>query len=112
MKRRDTEATRKQDFLDNRSYVHNNGHIFLFGRDVEIARLRIYERDRGICQLKLEGCKGFSDWDFGELEHEQGGFGLQRCWCDHNLRWSCGSCNARKHGRFARWTKHSDVAVR
>jgi len=107
----DREATAKAEFLDRRSYWNVNGHVYLRGKDVGIARLRIYGRDKGHCQLRLEDCEGFADWDNGELEHEVGGLGLQRCWCDHNLRWSCGNCNARKHGRFPRWSKREKVAL-
>lgn len=100
MMRVNAEETRKREFLDHRSHVHNNGHIYLFGRDVQIVRLRIYERDKGICQLRLANCKGFADWDSGgEMHHLNGGLGLQRCWCDHNLAWVCFSCHRNNHVR-------------
>lgn len=102
MIRVDEDKTRTAEFLDHRSYWNQNGHVYLFGKDVGIARLRIFERDKGQCQLRLEGCSGLADWDFGDLEHEIGGLGLQRCWCDHNLRWSCKSCHRLKDGRYPR----------
>jgi hypothetical protein len=98
----DREKTQAAEFLDHRSYWNQNGHVYLHGRDVEIVRLRIFERDNGICQLRLPGCKGRADWEWGDLEHEQGGLGLKRCWCDHNLRWSCKPCHRKKDGRFPR----------
>jgi|SRR5579859_7359 len=96
----DVERTTAANFLDRRSFWHRNGHVYLKGKDASAARDRISMRDRGICQLQLEGCRGLA-WR-GELEHKQGGFGLQRCWCDHNLRWSCKPCHAKKHGRVIR----------
>jgi hypothetical protein len=105
----DREKTQAAEFLDHRSYWNQNGHVYLHGKDVEIVRLRIYERDNGICQLRLPGCKGRADWDYGgEMHHIKGGLGLQRCSCDHNLQWVCFSCHRNSHVRV-KWRTQTPV---
>ena len=74
-------------------------HVILRGVDVEDARHRIYERDQGMCQLKLsKHCLGKMSFETCELEHLMGGT-ADRCWCDHNLRIACRPCHIIKDGR-------------
>lgn len=107
--KRDEEETRlayeRGHFTDpkKRSFVTlpklGKSHIILAGPDVEAARLRIYERDMGECQLKLsKHCLGKVSYELCHLEHLKGG-NADRCWCDHNLRISCEPCHIVKDGR-------------
>jgi hypothetical protein len=94
-----------------RSFVtlpkRGESHVILAGVDVLEARLRIYERDKGRCQLRASAdCKGWVNWNEAELEHKMGG-NADRCWCDHNLRISCRPCHVQKHGREPRWKRSS-----
>lgn len=100
------EATKAAAFLDRRSYVSLRIHpatehpcIFLKGKDVEIVRLRIFEREKGRCW----NCGAYYGWNYGELRHLEGGNGAERCWCDENLGWGCPKCHHLEHGRFPRW---------
>lgn len=52
--RADFEATRKSKFLDSRSYVHRDGRILLFGKDMSLMRSFVLLRDRG-CVLCRAG---------------------------------------------------------
>lgn len=93
--RRDRAATDSRNFQDARSYVSLAGHDYLFGRDVEARRREIFERDAGRCWR----CGAYYGWNYGHLYHIQGGRGPQRCWCIHNLRWSCPKCHRERHVR-------------
>lgn len=100
--KRDVQLTKAAKFLDPRSFIVQNLHpntnhacVYLKGKDVGPARLRIFERDKGRCQA----CGAWYGWDWGELHHLKGGLGLQRCWCPENLAWSCPKCHRSVHAR-------------
>jgi 5-methylcytosine-specific restriction endonuclease McrA len=114
----DRELTQAANFTDHRSFVGQRIHpgtahncIYVRGDDVEQVRRRIYDRDGGRCTLKIQ-CAGAkvlpfdgTVWERWHLEHEVGGLGLSRCWCDENLRGTCNPCHRLKDKRDPRWTK-------
>lgn len=114
--KKDPVATAAAGFLDKRSYKSFHIHSttgqpcqFLKGKDVEAIRWKIYCRDEGRCQLRIE-CDGLLTlpyegewWKRAHLEHEKGGSASQRCFCEQNLRISCPACNFAKHGREPRF---------
>lgn len=116
MSKRDRQATELAEFSDPRSFVGKRKHpgtdhpcIYLRGDDVGVLRQRIYERDAHRCTLKL-ACDGTRElpydgtiWERWHLEHEQGGLGLDRCWCDENVRGACAACHFVKDGRVPRF---------
>lgn len=103
----DIERTAASHFLDVggskrrrcRSYWTLAGHVYLFGIDASLRRLEIFERDLGCCQIQGENCLGpFVGWD-GHLHHIKGGNTDDRCWCPHNLQWTCANCHREAHVR-------------
>jgi len=105
--KRDRVATAHANFLDSRSYVSHRLHpstehpcIYLKGKDVGVARLQVFEREKGICW----NCGKYCGWDEGEMHHLVGGLGAKRCWCQANLGWNCRKCHREKHVRV-RWRK-------
>lgn len=95
-------------FLDakKRSYVGSNLHPgtdhlcwYLKGVDASLQRDRVFERDKGKCQV----CGAYYGIEWGECHHLKGGLGKQRCWCMENLAWSCPKCHRSKHVR-PMWT--------
>lgn len=108
--KRDVQRTAEAKFKDKRSYWSREGHLYVRGKDVGPVRDRIFERDRGICQLRISwACWGAMDKGMCHLEHLVGGLGLKRCWCDHNLRISCPPCHRIKDGRAPRWTPRGNA---
>lgn len=114
----DRELTEAANFIDPESFWGQRIHpgtkhpcLYVRGRDVKPVRQRIYDRDGGRCTLKLkcDGTRVLSfDGDIYErwhLEHKEGGLGLQRCWCNENLRGACFECHIAKDGRQPQWTK-------
>jgi len=96
----DREATAAAHFLDSKSYVSHFTHpgtnhqcIFLRGKDVEIARMEVFEREKGRCWK----CGAYYGWKYGHLHHKEGGLGARRCWCESNLEWSCPRCHREHH---------------
>jgi len=109
--KRDKQATELRGFLDPRSYVSHRIHPgtehpceFLYGRDVGVARLEVFAREKGRCWSCLTEC----NWDIGEMHHLKGGLGAQRCECLENLRWSCPHCHRAKHVQV-QWTKRASA---
>jgi len=105
--KRDEQATKAAKFLNRESWIGKRLHPgtnkpcqYLKGRDVEFVRMRVFERDKGRCRA----CGRLVDWDWGELHHLVGGLGLQRCWCEANLAWSCASCHRKEHVQV-QWTR-------
>ena len=105
MLRRHNELTelnlRSGVFKDKESMVAFHYHkdtqhhcVYLAGEDVKICRQRLVREAEGKC----EDCGVFVG-NFGEMDHVEGGFGPQRCWCDENLRYRCHECHAKKTGR-------------
>jgi hypothetical protein len=77
----DRQATAEARFQDSRSYVKHDGHQYLFGDDVTQRRSEIYERDKGMCQLRIsKRCIAYPGWH-GHLHHVEGGNTDDRCWC-------------------------------
>jgi len=97
--RRDAETTKDKRYVDGRSFVSHGGHEYLFGRDVEPRRRQVFDRESGRCW----NCGAYYGWDYGHMDHIIGGRGPQRCWCLHNLRWSCPKCHVVRHGRYPRF---------
>lgn len=90
---RDEGATGLREFSSPDSYVSSDGHEYLAGADRSARRLEVYRRDRGRCWK----CGERIPWEFGEMDHIEGGLGAQRCDCLHNLRWACGEDHRDKH---------------
>jgi hypothetical protein len=90
-------------FLDKRSFVSMDAHLYLEGEDLTRQRERIYSRDAGWCKLenspechnKRGSSMGREEFD---LDHRQGGL-TERCDCDHNLQVACKPCHRLKHVR-------------
>lgn len=65
---------------------------------VEMTQLRVdaYHGANGMCQLKLEGCMGYTPWKSGELAHKKsrGSGGDDQ---KSNVRWSCSQCHRKSH---------------
>jgi hypothetical protein len=103
------EATAAQGFLNTGSYVSFRLHPgtdhpcqFLKGKDVEVIRLAVFEREKGRCW----NCGAYYGWNYGHLRHLAGGNGARRCWCPENLGWGCPKCHKSEHVR-PMWTKKS-----
>jgi hypothetical protein len=105
--KRDRDRTQLRRFQDRRSFVSLAGHDYLFGRDVEPRRREVFERECGRCW----NCGAYYGWDYGHLEHIQGGYGPQRCWCAHNLRWGCPKCHMKHHGRYPRFGEETECKI-
>jgi hypothetical protein len=106
MLKRDSELTACAGFVDPRSFVAlwkhpgtNHPCVYLFGVDKGPQRRKIFERDKGRCQLETPACKGYQGWDRGQWHHIKGGRGNQHCDCLENALWSCGPCHRQKHVR-------------
>ena len=100
--KRDKVATVHANFLDPRSYVSHRIHPgtahpcqYLKGKDVEIIRLLVFEKEQGRCW----NCGAYYGWNYGELRHLRGGGGAERCWCAENLGWGCPKCHRTEHVR-------------
>ena len=109
--KRDKELTAAAHFLDPRSYISRHLHAgtahncrFLRGKDVEIARMEVFEREKGRCW----NCGAYYGWNYGEMHHLEGGLGAQRCFCPENLGWACPRCHRARHVGV-RWTKRESV---
>jgi hypothetical protein len=90
---------------------HGNIHVILRGRDAENAKLRIYDRDKGLCQLRVsKHCLGKILLETCDLEHRKGGT-ADRCWCDENMRISCRPCHIIKDGRQPRFGSKGEADV-
>jgi len=117
----DKQLTDAANFEDDRSFIGQRIHPgtdhncrYLRGDDVKPMRQAIYARDGGRCTLKLK-CDGSrvlpfdgEVWERWHLEHEIGGLGLQRCFCEENLRGACFSCHQIKDGRQPCWTNRAE----
>lgn len=99
--KRDPETTRLRMYLNSKSYVSFAGHEYLFGEDVSLRRAEIFKRDKGKCYR----CGAYYGWDYGHMDHVEGGLGPQRCDCPHNLQWACPKCHSKKHNREPRWSR-------
>ncbi len=90
----DREATAKRGFTDPRSFVHQNGHIFVYGMaDHEMMRAEIFERAGGVISRYADGriwrivganCQLCPishpvGWFEGEWHHAQKTYGGRRC---------------------------------
>jgi len=109
MIRRDKAATQMAGFLDKRSYISFRIHpgtqhacIFLKGKDVEVMRRLVFQREQGHCQV----CRAYYGWNYGEMDHIVGGRGPQRCWCAENLRWLCPEHHRARHV-LVRWKENA-----
>jgi hypothetical protein len=102
----DIQRTAEAKFQDKRSYWTHAGHEFLFGDDVRQRRAEIFERDKGLCQLKVsKDCIRYPGW-YGHLHHIKGGNTDDRCWDKENLLWVCRHCHVEIHPRV-KW-RHED----
>jgi hypothetical protein len=107
--KKDKEATKARKFMNPKSYVSSRIHPetshpcqYLKGKDVEIVRMVIFEREKGRCF----NCGAYYGWDYGEMHHKLGGLGPQRCFCEENLTWSCRRCHTNAHARILQWRNH------
>jgi hypothetical protein len=108
-KARTKELWQQKVFQSRYSYVSISGHMYLSGVDVSYLRDRVFaDEDKcAICGKKLALGQG-------DLEHEKGGRGPQRCDCYHttladgtvhtNVRrthsmWDVENCHRLKHHR-------------
>jgi hypothetical protein len=102
----DRAATEARLFYDPRSYISlrvhpsGNGHqcVYLAGKDKEIRRRCVFDRDGWRCVL----CGTHVSWNSGELMHG-GHTKVERCDCMENLSTGCRPCHTREHGRDPRW---------
>jgi hypothetical protein len=85
-------------FLDRRSFISIDAHLYLKGDDVICQRQRVWHRSKGKCK----NCKAQLSPLDAELDHKQGGL-VGRCDCLHNLQILCHDCHVKKHGRFPRF---------
>lgn len=94
--------TREMAFRDKRSYVgiRPDGREFLklFGRDMELQWDRVFERDKGICQLCGDHCGIMGEADHIRSRGRGGDDSLE------NLRLVCGAstknkCHLHRHVR-------------
>ena len=61
----DVELTQARGFLDSRSYVRADGAEFLFGKDWQVRRRAIWERDGRRCVR----CGALAPLDMCEIHH-------------------------------------------
>lgn len=107
----DAEATAAMKYLDRRSYRLLDGREFVFGKDSSKRRQEIYERDMGMCQIKLPHvCPGRVLYLGGEWHHVKpkwkGG--------DDSLAngvWSCRRGHEAAHNRQPKWTRDRTAAI-
>jgi 5-methylcytosine-specific restriction endonuclease McrA len=96
----DLEATEEAKFTDPRSYVTHKGEIFLFGLDMSLQRIKVYERDHGVCQI----CKMWVSLEDMELDHYPKSRGRGGDDSMGNLRTLHSYCHKRTHIQ-PMWTK-------
>jgi 5-methylcytosine-specific restriction endonuclease McrA len=109
---KDLAATAAAKFTDPRSYVRLDGKQFLFGRDIEKLRLRVFIRDGYRCTGEVDGerCNRPVTWDGGSEGHmhhiksrgKAGDDSLQNCVT------LCARCHAKEHVRpLLKWIRET-----
>lgn len=78
------------------TFEGNTGRIRKFGEDMTQLREAVYERSRGLCELKLKGCEVYAGWLSGQLCHviSKGRGGSDS---EGNTLWGCLKCHAHSH---------------
>jgi hypothetical protein len=78
------------------------GTVRLYGVDKSKLREEVYLRARGFCELRLEGCGGYTPWKDGHLVHVRslgagGADTLDNEDGERQCVWGCPSCHLRSH---------------
>jgi hypothetical protein len=94
----DLQRTEEAKFIDPRSYWTHSGLEFRFGADMALQRIRVYERDNGICQI----CKVWVSLDDMELDHYPKSRGRGGDDSMGNLRTLHSYCHRKAHP-FIQW---------
>ena len=87
--------------LDPRSKYTKDGRTLLYGKDMEMLRLRVFFRCNGYCEAKshASACPIWAAWNDGELDHIRpkkmgGGW---RDDTEQNTQWLSRPCHTEKH---------------
>ena len=95
--KRDNTETVARNFMDERSFVSLDGHEYLYGDDIGDRRREVYERAKGVCEVRTSPhCQKAARWIDGEMHHKQGGL-VGRNDDMENLLWSCLPCHRFEH---------------
>lgn len=72
------------------------GTIRLYGKQRKDLRTRVFERSRGYCEAKLDGCLGYASIAWGHMAHVKsvGSGGPDEI---GNVLWSCTKCHSKSH---------------
>jgi hypothetical protein len=94
-----TKMMLENHFLyDKRSFVSLDAHLYLYGKDKEDQRIKVFSESL----MRCADCRRPIFWDTFEWDHIRGGL-LGRCDCLHNAASKCRECHSKKHVQ-PRWT--------
>lgn len=76
---------------------HFSGTVRLDAAGMAELRARVYDRARGICEMKLPGCWHYAGWLSGQLAHWPKSRGAGAGDTEAETVWACSHCHHMQH---------------